>query len=710
MSELQLKRFDSLPYLDSFFNPKSIGVIGVSTESHKLGAIIFNAIISYGFKGDLYAINPKAGGQILYSKKCYKSLNEIFTPLDLVIIVVPSKACLKSVEDCIKNKCKNISIIAAGFGETGNKELEEKIGKMCLDNNINLLGPNSLGHISTFNNLNASFVDGIPKKGNICFISQSGAYCSSMLDWANKKNIGFSYFISIGNKVLLNEYILLKYLMKDENTKIFCFYLESISVGTKFFELIKQISYQKPCIFLIPGKSKKAQEASKSHTGSMAPNYTILENIIKYSGGIQAKNTREFFGYLEILSLSNYPHYGGRIAVITNGGGVGVLSSDLCDENGLEQIEPPKEIQTELKSFLPISASLKNPIDILGDARGDLYKKTLEVFLKYDFYSQILVLLTPQKSTEPKKTAESIIELVEKYKNKKINVFTSFIGGVFLEESINLLQKNNIMNFEYPCDCLKLLGNLKKQEIFREKSDFTFNPKKTEIPQNIRNLISQSINKGDTSLPQNVVNMILKLYNIYSLINELFTDKNLALNYIKQYFGEKSFVLKLSAPEAIHKTDINGIYMNIHDEKTFSEGWDNLIKVINENEIKDWKIMIQEMVKNSVEVIVGVHTDNNFGKIMIFGSGGIYTEIFKDTTIRILPYENLSEMIGETKIGKILYGVRGEKPKFIEGLVKCMENLQRIALDIPEIQSIDANPILVTEDRAEIVDLKILLK
>ena len=394
--------------LESFFNPKSLAIVGVSEDPTKLGSLIFNNVLNAKYKGNLYPVNSRIGGKILYGYQSYKSVTEIKEPLDLAVFVIAAKFCSSTIDDCIVNGTKNISIIAAGFNETGNNKLEKEIAEKCAKNNINLLGPNCLGHISTFTNLNASFTDGYPDKGNVAFISQSGAYCCAMLDWALRKKIGFSHFLSIGNKSLLAEDKLLSYLKDDPNTKIFAFYLESITNGKVFLKILSQISSKKPCIILEPGKSNKAQMASLSHTGSLAPNYKILELAYKTVGAIQARNSRELFGLIEMLVYSHHYNFEGSLAIVTNGGGAGVISSDLCVENNVSLEKPSENVINLLKKDLPPMCSLTNPIDILGEAKADRYEKALRIICESGEYKNIIVILTPQLGTDAKGTAESI--------------------------------------------------------------------------------------------------------------------------------------------------------------------------------------------------------------------------------------------------------------------------------------------------------------
>ena len=690
--------------LESFFNPKSVAVVGVSADPKKLGSLIFNNLINAKFSGKLYPINTRVGGQELYGHTSFKNVREIKEPLDLAIFVVAAKFCSSVVDDCIANGTKNISIIAAGFSEIGNNALENEIAEKCQKNNINLLGPNCLGHISTFSNLNASFADGYPSKGNVAFISQSGAYCCAMLDWAEKKKIGFSHFISIGNKASLGEEKLLSVLKDDVNTKFFTFYLENLKNGKEFLKTLNEVTKTKPCIILEPGKSQKAKDASLSHTGSLAPNYKILEMALKNSGAIQARNTRELFGLIETLVYSHHHQFEGSVVILTNGGGVGVLSSDLCEDNGLTMEKPNEATIEKLKKILPPMSSFNNPVDVLGDAKADRYENSLRILCESGQYKNIIVLLTPQLGTDAKGTAEAIVKLYSQF--PKINIFTSFIGGNRVQVGIDILKANNIINFDFPADCIQLLGLLHKQ---MKKTEKIVEIKSGEISKEIKNRIIQFKKDGLLSLPQDTVNMIMDYYKIDHPKSGNYTDKEKALSFCKSIFPSP-VVMKLSSPDALHKTEMKGIFLDIKDEKQFNSAWDNLNESIKNNKLLNASVLIQEMIFKSTEAIIGLNTDKNFGKIMVFGTGGIYTEVMEDISVRILPTHDFEGMINETKIGKILKGVRGEEPKALKEVIDTLKIVQQIAFDLPEINSIDINPILITNKRAVVADFKILLK
>ena len=691
--------------LETFFKPASIAVVGVSADASKLGSVIFNNVIDAGFEGKLIGVNPKLAGTEVFGKPVVGSVRDITEPVDLVVVVVPAKFTMPVIDDCIANGTKNISIITAGFGEVGNHDLEDEIARKCIENGINLLGPNCLGHISTFDKVNASFADGFPDLGNVAFVSQSGAYCSAIMDWAREKGIGFSHFISIGNKAVLGEDGLLNALQHDPNTKAFVFYLESLKNGKEFLRVLKEVSKTKPVVILEPGKSQKAQAASLSHTGSLALNYRVLEIALQGSGAIQAYTTREMFGLLEILQFAHHNEFDGKLAVLTNAGGVGVLTSDLCEDAGLDLARPSDATIEKLKAALPAEAALGNPIDVIGDARADRYEVALKILCESGEYKNILVLLTPQMVTDAKGTAEAIVRIAPQYKN--VNIFAAFVGGVKVKEGREILDANKILNYEYPIDIVRLLGMLKAQMKFRGVEDVKV--ALNEVPADIKNAVAAAKAEGLASLPQSTVNMIMDHYGIDYPKSGNFTDKAEALAFCQRFFPSP-VVLKLSAPDALHKTEMKGIYLNIHDEATFNEAWDGLNGSIQKFALKGASVLIQEMIVKASETIVGVNSDKNFGRVMVFGTGGIYTEVMKDTTLRILPANDFDAMIKETKIGTILNGVRGEEPKAVEPLKETLAKVQQLVLEIPEISAIDGNPVLVTKDRAVVVDFKMLLK
>lgn len=700
--------------LSSFFSPASVAVVGASKNLSKLGSIIFQNIIDSSFDGELFGVNPKLDQKKLLDQQCYSSLEAVPTEVDLAIVVVPAKFVPAVIDDAVLNKTKNIIIISAGFGEVGDHDTEKEITQKCSYHGINLLGPNCLGVIFPHMNLNASFSDGFPAKGDIAFISQSGAFCTAVLDWAEEKQIGFSHFVSLGNKAGISEIDLLESLADDPTVKVFALYLESIKDGHKLLEVIKKIAPNKPVIILEPGESVAAQKASSSHTGSLAPNFKVVQEAYRNSGAIQVFNMRDMFGLLEVLTFSKNKKFGQKTTIITNAGGVGVLSSDLVDESPLDLTNIDAETVRKLRAVLPAEAGLNNPIDIIGDARADRYGSSLEIISHDDNTDQILVILTPQRTTEVIETAE-IIANFSAQSDK--NIVASFVGGAKVAPGLEWLRKKKIPAFEFPSDAVRVMGLLSHYESWKNqqviKKDFSSEleaQSELEIHdyEAVFKLIKQSRELNLASIPTADVRAILTTYGLDVPTSQNFTDKDSALAFANGIFPKK-VVLKISSPDALHKTELKGVFLNIADKEHFSEAWDNLMSSIQVAKLKMASIEVQEQIAGGTEVILGVNADPNFGRVMVFGTGGIYTEIFNDTTLRILPSTDFDSMIHETKIGEILAGVRGEKPKAVQKLIETMQTVQRIVHDFPHIIAIDANPIFVTEDRVICVDFKIYL-
>jgi len=699
--------------LQTFFSPQSVAVVGVSENPGKLGSVIFQNILDSNYQGELYAVNPKFNKwdlelDLFKTDRQYSlsgSVSHIVSPVDLVVIVVPGKFVEGVIMDCVKNRTKNVIIVSAGFGEIGEKGLEKRIAKACADSSINLLGPNCLGVIFPHVNLNASFSDGYPAKGNIAFISQSGAFCTAVLDWAEEKQIGFSHFVSLGNKAGISEIDLIESLADDEQVKMFALYLESIKDGVKLLEAIKKISRKKPVIVLEPGESVAAQKASSSHTGALAPNSVVVREAYKEAGAIQVFSMREMFGILEMLSFGPEKNYGRRTAVITNAGGVGVLSSDLIEESALDLATLESETIEQLKQSLPAEAGLNNPIDIIGDAPANRYESALKILTQDKNVDQILVLLTPQRTTEVQKTAK----LIEQYAEKTdTNIVASFVGGAQVAVGKEYLRAHKIPCFDFPSDSVQVMGLIaKSREVQSEISICSAKENKECVRcEKVEQVIKEAKSQGLKSLPAAGVKQVLKSYKLDFPPADFFTDKVRAAEFVEQLFPQK-VVMKISSPDALHKTELKGVFLNIDSIEKFEEAWANLTDSIRIAKFPMAGIQIQEQIGGGTEIILGVNNDPNFGKVLLFGSGGIYTEVFHDTTIRILPNSNFGTMIRETKVGKILHGVRGESPKAVQALIETMQKVQQLVLDFPEITSIDANPVFVTADRAVCVDFKV---
>ncbi len=451
--------------LSKIFYPKSVAVIGASRSKGKIGNEILRNLIYSGYKGAIYPVNPKT--ESILGMKSYPSIKDIPYSVDLAIIAIPAEIVPKVLKECVEKEVKGVIIISSGFGEVGKKELENEIKRIC-KNKTRIIGPNTLGIINTANNLNASFAPTMPLKGNIAFITQSGALGGALIDWTIREKIGLSKMISVGNKCDVGDEELLEFLGEDRETKVIAMYIEAVKDGRKFMQIAKKVSRKKPIVAVKAGRTEAGQRAASSHTGALAGSFEIYLAAFKQCGVIHANDTEELFDKAVALAQQP-PAHGKRIAIVTNGGGAGILAADACEELGLEVPELSSKIKEKLMKFLPEIASPKNPIDIAGDAGYERYKKTIETVLKCKEIDALIVIFVHTALTEPIEPARALTKCLKKAKKPVVGCW---IGGYQVEEAIRILKEENIPNFPTPKRAVKAISALVEYgRILHENSD-----------------------------------------------------------------------------------------------------------------------------------------------------------------------------------------------------------------------------------------------
>ncbi|PKL72538.1 acyl-CoA synthetase [Candidatus Kuenenbacteria bacterium HGW-Kuenenbacteria-1] len=701
--------------LFKLFSPKSIVIIGASHEPGKVGYEIINNIINGKYKGEIFLINPKAGK--ILGKKVFKNLLEIKKNIDLAIIVVPAKICPVVLEEVGQKGIKCAIIVSAGFKETGKKgiELENEIKKIAKKYQISFLGPNCLGLINPKQVLNATFgIDFLPSKGNIFFLSQSGAILCGFLDLADQNNLGFSKIISLGNKANLSENDFLEFALNDSQTKIILLYLESFADGKKTIEILKKNS-KKPVILLKAGLSEKGQKAASLHTGSLAGSNEAFEAFIKKTNIIKADSLRDLFDLAKGFSFQNLLQEN-KITILTNAGGLGVLGADAVEKfkvkslklkvkDNLELVDLSKETKDFLKKNLPLACSVENPVDVIGDAKADRYKIALESILKDKNVSVVLVFLTPQKMTEPEKIAEAIVLLFKKYKKP---IFTCFFGQKSVKKAIEILEKNKIPNFDSPEKAVEVIQKMQKNnQIFKEIK----NVGQFKILE--KNKIKKILNEAgeQKNLKPEKVAEILKICKIMCPKFKIAFSEEEAIKKAQEL--SYPLVMKTACLDILHKKDIGGVKLNLKNIQEVKKAYQEIVKNIKNN-----KVIIQEMVQNGEEIIIGMKRDEEFGPLIMFGLGGIFVEILKDVSFGIAPlgYNEAKEMIFSTKGYQILKGARGEKEKDINSIIEILLKISELSLNFPQIKEIDLNPVKVFEASRvslkkgySVLDFKIIL-
>jgi acetate---CoA ligase (ADP-forming) len=679
--------------LKNLFNPKSIAIVGASAEEGTVGNVIAKNILSLGYCGQIYLVNPKHP-EIL-GKKCYPSLFDVNQEVDLAIIAIPAKFVSAEIE---KNadKIKNYVVISAGFSEIGDegKEREEIIKKIAIEKKLNILGPNCLGFIVPELKLNASFAGGMPKPGNIAFISQSGALAVGIMDIAEKNDIRFSTLVSIGNKMDVEESEMLEYLADDNKTKVIGMYLEGIKNGEKFIETASAVSRKKPVVILKAGKTEKSQKTISSHTGALAGSNEITSAVFKKCGILEAQNLEQFFDLLNLISLSDVPK-NEKVAVITNAGGPGVLATDAFKDKKIILAEITEKSKKKLAGILPPESSLENPVDLLGDAHEDRYDKTLKVIEKEDIGS-IVCILTPQDQTPVMKIAKKIINF--KKKNEK-NVSTVFIGGKRIEKALKKLRENDVPNFEFPDQAI---FSLDKYFGWKTKINYSKDDAKqidSERKALVKSILDKTIEQERKTLYFSEAKKIMEMYGLGVVDSWENEEQGVEIKY--------PVVLKLDSEKVLHKTEKKALVLDINNAHELDKA---IVQM--KSSFPGEKIIVQPQIKRDVEIIIGIKKDPIFGPIIVYGLGGIYTELFKMVDF-LVPPANIDEIknnILQSKIRFLFQETRGKKACNLDEMADILFGVCRFSLENPEILEVDINPLLIYNngEKATAVDIKII--
>jgi len=687
--------------LDAIFSPETIAVIGASTTKGKVGHDIFANILAGGFKGTLYPVNPKA--KSVLSVKCYTTISNIPDPIDLAMIILPPKAALQAVQDCIAKGIKGIVIVSAGFKEVGGEgaAIEKKIKSLCANAGVRVVGPNCLGVINPSEkvSLNASFSARMPKPGNVSFISQSGALCTAVLDYAADKGFGFSKFISIGNKADVDELDLLRYYHNDPDTDVVMIYMEELSRGAQEFitEVRDMTSGTNPThvIAIKSGSSDAGARAAASHTGALAGSDALYDAIFTMSGILRCRSVNELFDYAQAFAANKYPT-GDNIAIITNAGGPGIIATDMSEQSGLKLAQFSDETIKELKKYLPSTANFNNPVDVIGDAAKDRYEKTLATVLSDRAVDAVLIILTPQSMTDAIGTAQAVVNIA---KTSRKPIVCSFMGVVDVSDGVKLLQKHKVPVYQFPESAARSLGALRQgmKWLFRKilpQYDLEYDKDKAA------KIIDKYIKEGRMVLGELDGNEILRCYGFKTLPMALSKSSKEA-GKIADTMGYP-VVMKIVSPDILHKTDAGGVIVGLEDSKSVEDGFETIMekaKTYNPDAHIEG-VLVQKLAPKGKEVILGLSKDPVFGHAVMFGLGGIFVEVYKDVAFRLSPMgRNVARrMVRSIKGYPIFRGLRGEKPSDIETIEKHIVALKAMADNHPMIKELDINPLFVHEE------------
>lgn len=681
--------------MKALFEPQSIAVIGAAREEGKLGNIILRNLVNSGFTGPLYPVNPKAD-EIL-GMKCYRSIMDIPGPVELAVIVVPSRIVPPVLEEAGKKGVKASIIITAGFKEVGKEgaELERKVGDIARRYGMRILGPNCLGLINTHHNMNATFTRNYPIKGRIAISSQSGAICTSILDWAKKTKIGFSKFISVGNKVDVDEADLLEYLGKDDQTQVIGMYIEGVNRGQEFLRQASETTKTKPILALKSGRTSSGAKAASSHTGALSGSDAVYEAALQQSGVVRAKTIDEFYDLLQVFGRMPLPD-GDGVAIVTNAGGLGVMAADATSDFGLRLASFESETIEKLKSYLPPEANVYNPVDVLGDASAERYEFAINAVLDDPNVSMVVVVLAPTDTVDIMAVANIVATFAGRTTSPLV---AAFVGGEDCDQGIEVLKEAGIPSYESPDRALKALSAMVQYRRMRE-SRHAQEPVTVEGDrETVRKILERVKGENRLTLREDEGKEILKAYGVPVPAEALATTADEAVERAREI--GYPVVMKIASPDIFHKTDVGGVAVGVKDDEEVRSYFDIITRRSRERmpEARIDGVLIQQMVSGR-EVIVGMVRDEQFGPVLTFGLGGIFVEIMKDVSQRIAPLTmaDVNTMITSIKAYPILSGARGRKPADIKALKDIILRIAQISLDFPEISEFEVNPVIVADE------------
>lgn len=693
--------------LTALFYPKSIAVIGASSEDKAVGNDIAENLVKQGYTGQLYLINPKV--KELHGVKTYASIEEVPGEVDLLVMVIPAAVVAAEIRKAASKKPRAAVVISAGFKEVGNQQLEEELAATCQELGITLVGPNCLGVINPEIKLNASFAKLMPPVGEVAFISQSGALCTAILDYAIDLNIGFSKFLSIGNKALLAELELIEYLHADPQTKVICLYAESLQNAPQMIEKLRQLNLgpqPKPVIILKSGKTEAGMGAVASHTGSLSSSDSAYQALFEQAGMIRAASISELFDLVQVFS-HNALQPVERVAIVTNAGGPGVLTTDSLIENGLALAELSTETKTKLQEFLPKAASLKNPVDLLGDASGAAYEQALTLLAADEQVDALLVLLTPQSMTEPEKTAAAVVKLRQQTSKP---IVVSLMGKTLVGEGVKLLQQGEVAALAFPEAAAKALALLAKFVRWRSAAQSEILSYSDVERDKVAKIFRAARERGQTKFPEAEALEIMRAYGLPVLRSVAARDAASLAEAASSF--SQPVALKVISQDILHKSDAGGVKLNVAPEQILSQSKAMLEEVKKlRPKAKLEGVLLMEMATGGQELILGV-SQSPLGTLIMVGLGGIYVEVLKDVNFAFLPLTRADavRMLHSLRSYQLLTGVRGQRAVDEVAIIEALGRLAQLAQDFPEIVELDINPLLAASDGVKVADARLVVK
>ena len=682
--------------LDELFRPASVAVIGASNRPGKVGTALFRNILAAGFQGVAYPVNP--AWKSVSGVRCYPDVGSLPEPPELGVVIVPAAHVAESVEELGKAGTKGVVVISAGFREVGaaGAALEAEVVRRAERYRMSLVGPNCFGVFTTDPavSLNATFSERLPPRGNIAFVSQSGALGAGILQYGITQRIGFSRFVSVGNRAGVDENDLLRALGRDPATHVILLYVESLANGRRFLDTAREVTEEKPVLVIKSGRTLAGERAAASHTGSLAQSgRDQLYDALFAQAGVQRVNTLgDLFRAAKIFG-AGLALDGPRLVILTNSGGPGIVAADAAVRHGLELPPLPPALHDDLARRLPSIASVANPVDMTADVGSDQYRQILSSLLAAPGVDGVLVISTPTGTM----TGESVARAILDAKGTTTKPIAACLFGLAdLSQEATLLEEHGVPTYTFPEEAIEGLGSLARYRAWRTRPRTEVRAFRVDRDA-ARATIDQARVAGISVLPEYASRALLSAYGVP------FPAAGFArtLEEAQSTARRVGFpvVLKVASPDISHKTDVGGVALGLADAEALRAAWERMNAAVRaaapSARIEGFEVEAQ--VPPGREVLIGVQRDPGFGPIVVFGLGGIYVEALRDVTFRLAPLRTLSArlMIESVRAFPLLQGIRGEPPGDLEALAEVLERVSQLAVDLPEVEELDLNPLIV---------------
>jgi acetyltransferase len=685
-----------------------VAVIGASRDPSKIGSRILRNILSSGFRGAVYPVNPNAS-EVL-GLRCYASVLDVPGPVDLAVVAVPAKLVPQVVEECGRKGVGAVAVISSGFKEVGNEELERRVVETARKHGLRILGPNIVGVWDTRTPINYSFIDANPLPGSIAFVSQSGALMTSLLWWTRERGIGFSCLVSIGNRADVGEADLLALLREDPETRVVAIYMEGLGEGEgrRFLEEASRTAAVKPVIVLKAGRSEAAAEAIRSHTGSLAGSDEVYEAALKQARALRAPGLRELFNWALALALSPEPGEGTAV-ILTHGGGAGVIAADALSATGVPLAPLPQDLQERLRNFMPPFGSARNPVDLTGMMTAESLRGALVEVLRDPRVGAVLVWAGQGAIPTPEELGEAVLSAVGEAGLAKPLV-VSITGGEECRGVLRKLIQAGVPAYESPEDAASALAAVYRY--YRRRKERKGEPARVEGDRaRAGEIIGRARAEGRALLTPVESFEVARAYGIPVVEHAFAPDLEAAAEAARRI--GYPVALAVETPDVAHKTEVGGIALNVKSEEELREAYARVMGEFARRApgARVFGVSVRKMVPRGFEVFVGARRDPVFGPVVSFGWGGVEVELIRDVSVRVAPLtrEDVEEMVAETRAGRALKGYRG--PPLDEGAVKsAIAGVAALIEDFEEVAAVDANPIFVYEKGAVAVDVKVYLR